>query len=117
MHNPRTKAVNALLDALAQLSRQGNPFGRLGLHNVDHAVALSDACIAGNDRAEIYACVRFARRYGHLPEGCYLDGYFFDSFCDQDGLDEAMVAELRRNAWAFRDKVTAVTVAVANCAA
>lgn len=115
--NDSIKRGTALHTALVQLSRQGNPFARVALHHFDHARALADACIAGNDRAEIYACVRFARRYGHLPEGCYLDGYFFDSFCDQDGLDDDMVPELRRNAWAFRDSVTEVAVAVANEAA
>lgn len=110
----RIRRRSTMHAALLPLCRRGNPFARLALDHFSHARALADVVIAGTTRAEVYACVRLARRYGALPEGCYFDGYVFEDFADHDGLAADALPALREHAWAFRDTLVALSVETAN---
>lgn len=108
-----------LFAALAPLCRNNNPFARVAMHQFEHGRALADAFIAGNTLAEVYACIRLARRYGMLPEGEYLGGSFFSAYWDERGefdVDEADIEELRSFAWELREAFAELSVTTANVA-
>jgi hypothetical protein len=109
----------ALFDALIRLVERRNPFARVAMCHFEHGRALADAFIAARDLDEVYACIRFARRYGLLPEGCYLGGALFQDYQDHpqnDELDPDDLPDLRGHAWDFRQAIAELSVAVANVA-
>lgn len=53
------------------------PFARIAESEPGHATALARCFIAANEPSQLFACIRFARRAGLLPEGCYIGGAFF----------------------------------------
>ena len=67
------------------MNKNTNPFYRISIDHRDHATALARAFVSSHGQRDVYACIRFARRNGLLPEGDYLAGCHFTPYVDSYG--------------------------------
>jgi hypothetical protein len=55
------------------------PFAAIAEESLGDARTLARCFASANEPAQLWSCIRFARRAELLPEGCYISGALFDA--------------------------------------